>query len=88
MQSESFNRGQQFASMASLAGFSGNADFWEDLTPLSRAEYAGICRVNPRVKMFFLDLWLGSATIQAAVKEYRDEKNAEELASAEPNLEY
>jgi hypothetical protein len=38
--------------------------------------------------MFYLELWLGSATIQDAVKEYRDEKNAELELAAEPNTEY
>lgn len=81
-QQESWSRGQQFTRMSHLAQFSGNGDFWDDLDGTAQREYATICRQSPRSRMFELDRWMASGTIQDAVVEYRAEKESE---AAEPS---
>jgi phytoene dehydrogenase-like protein len=88
MQSESWERGQQFDRMSALATFTGNGDFWSDLDNKAKIEYAGICRPNPRVRTFFLELWKGSKVIQDAVAEYRAEKDKEKDDQSNVDLEF
>jgi hypothetical protein len=88
MQSESWERGQQFDRMLSLATFTGNGDFWADLDIKAQREYATICRPNPRNRLFFLELWQGSAVIQEAVAEYRAEKDKERDDPSNVDLEF
>lgn len=88
MQVESWDRGQIFDRMSALMSFTGNADFWSELDPKAKAEYAGICRTNPRLRSFSLELWAGSEVIQQAVAEYRKEKESEKDDPSNLNLDY
>ena len=88
MRSESWNRGQQFNGMAALAGFSGNAEFWSLLDLPTQGKYATICRVAPKVRLFALDKWMESDEIQAAIKEFDDEKAAEEANDTNVNMDF
>jgi hypothetical protein len=88
MQSESWDRGQMFDRMASLAGFTGNADFWGDLPIEFQREYAAICRPNPRSRLFSLELWQNSKAISEAVAEYRAEKESEAADPSNVNLDF
>ncbi len=88
MQSESWNRGQLFDRMSSLAGFVGASDFWADLDEQARREYATICRPNPRSRLFSLEMWQGNEGIQGALAEYRAEKDAEAIEPSNVELDY
>lgn len=80
--------GQQFERMSHLALHVGAEDFWEDLTPVYQAEYAGLCRVDPTKRLFSLERWRDSETIQEAYKEYRAENPVGADNPANVNTDY
>lgn len=80
--------GQQFERMNHLATHVGADDFWNDLTPGFRAEYAGICRVEPTKRLFSLEKWRDSEVIQSAYAEYRAENPVGAANPLNINTEY
>lgn len=88
MQVESWNRGQMFSRMLSLATFTGNQDFWEDLPIEFQREYAVACRPNPRNRLFSLEMWQQNEGIQGAIAEYRAEKEAEAVEPSNADIDF